>query len=363
MALIVNHDSLKELFESKPPRFVPTNGCLSDKKDRALSLCLLAAFKAIEIISISSCDKNNETAATPLSSIDSEIFTAAIITELKGMGLLDPLSSIKEGGVGKDMIDYVADRFLYSVRGGGQCPATLSVIGALAAQETIKAITSVHVPISQFLMFESLDSILLPLPSTSNDDNHIDDTSVANSSVDPSTVTSTSTATATVIPSVTSDPSAVRTSTVAAIVYGEEIAAELASMKIFVVGSGAIGCELLKTFALLGVGVGSSGGSDVGVESYKGRESNKKNDLEVVSGSGLWDCLSEGGIVLADMDQIERSNLNRQLLFREKHVGQAKAVVAAETIKHVSVLSYLSILILIFYIYYFISSDLLSNFL
>ena len=359
MALIVNHESLKELFESKPPRFVPTNGCLSDKKDRALSLCLLAAFKAIEIISISSCDKNNEIAATPLSSIDSEIFTAAIITELKGMGLIDPLSSIKEGGVGKDMIDYVADRFLYSVRGGGQCPATLSVIGALAAQETIKAITSVHVPISQFLMFESLDSILLPLPSTSNDDNHIDDTSVANSSVDPST--STVTATATVIPSVTSDPSAVRTSTVAAIVYGEEIAAELASMKIFVVGSGAIGCELLKTFALLGVGVGSGGGSDVGVESYKGRESNKKNDVEVVSGSGLWDCLSEGGIVLADMDQIERSNLNRQLLFREKHVGQAKAVVAAETIKHVSVLSYLSILILIFYICYFISSDLLSN--
>ena len=99
----------------------------------------------------------------------------------------------------------------------------------------------------------------------------------------------------------TSDPSAVRTSTVAAIVYGEEIAAELASMKIFVVGSGAIGCELLKTFALLGVGVGSGGGSDVGVESYKGRESNKKNDLEVVSGSGLWDCLSEGGIVLTDI--------------------------------------------------------------
>ena len=159
----------------------------------------------------------------------------------------------------------------------------------------------------------------------------------------------------------TSDPSAVRTSTVAAIVYGEEIAAELASMKIFVVGSGAIGCELLKTFALLGVGVGSGGGSDVGVESYKGRESNKKNDVEVVSGSGLWDCLSEGGIVLADMDQIERSNLNRQLLFREKHVGQAKAVVAAETIKHVSVLSFLSISILIFYRCYFISSDFVSN--
>jgi ubiquitin-activating enzyme E1 len=42
------------------------------------------------------------------------------------------------------------------------------------------------------------------------------------------------------------------------------------------------------------------------------------------------------GIVLADMDQIERSNLNRQLLFREKHVGMAKAVVAAETVKQIN---------------------------
>jgi molybdopterin/thiamine biosynthesis adenylyltransferase len=40
-------------------------------------------------------------------------------------------------------------------------------------------------------------------------------------------------------------------------------------------------------------------------------------------------------VVLADMDLIERSNLNRQLLFREKHVGLAKCVVAADSIKQV----------------------------
>ena len=320
----MNHNSLKELLETKSPKFVPTNGCLSEKKDKALSLCLLAAFKAIEIISPLLSDTNNEVVAKPLSSIDSELFTAAIITELKGIGIESPLSSIKEGGVGKDMIEYVSDRFLYSVRGGGQCPATLSVIGALAAQETIKAITGVHVPISQFLMFESLDSILLPLPSTSFDDIHKDGNSVDDSPVSLSTSTSTSTSTA------------VRTSTAASIVYGEEVAAELASMKIFVVGSGAIGCELLKTFALLGVGIGA----DVSEGVNEGTEIHKRNDAEVISGGGLWNGLSEGGIVLADMDQIERSNLNRQLLFREKHVGQAKAVVAAETIKHVSVLSH-----------------------
>lgn len=83
-------------------------------------------------------------------------------------------------------------------------------------------------------------------------------------------------------------------------IYGRALARELADMNLFVVGSGAIGCELLKTMSLMGI------------------------------------CTGKGKTRVADMDSIERSNLNRQLLFREEHVGQGKAVVAATSVKNIN---------------------------
>ena len=41
-----------------------------------------------------------------------------------------------------------------------QCPATVSVIGALASQEAIKACSNIHTPLSQVFVFESLNSLL-----------------------------------------------------------------------------------------------------------------------------------------------------------------------------------------------------------
>lgn len=58
------------------------------------------------------------------------------------------------------------------------------------------------------------------------------------------------------------------------------------------VGAGAIGCELLKNFAMLGVG-------------------------------------TQGQVTLTDPDVIEVSNLNRQFLFREKHLRKPKSHTAA----------------------------------
>ena len=68
------------------------------------------------------------------------------------------------------------------------------------------------------------------------------------------------------------------------------------------IGAGAIGCELLKNYAMLGVGTG------------KGDEKAGKK---------------AGSIVLTDPDVIEVSNLNRQFLFREKHLRKPKSSTAA----------------------------------
>src|SRR4029079_7556661 len=67
----------------------------------------------------------------------------------------------------------------------------------------------------------------------------------------------------------------------------------LKNARVLVIGAGAIGNEVIKNLALLGV----------------------------------------GHVVIADMDKIEKSNLSRSLLFRQDHEGQYKSRAAATAAK------------------------------
>lgn len=69
---------------------------------------------------------------------------------------------------------------------------------------------------------------------------------------------------------------------------------KLMAANLFMIGAGAIGCELLKNFAMVGLGTGE-----------------------------------KGLITLTDPDHIETSNLSRQFLFREKHITKPKSQTAA----------------------------------
>lgn len=74
---------------------------------------------------------------------------------------------------------------------------------------------------------------------------------------------------------------------------GKDAFQTISKAKIFLVGAGAIGCENIKNFVMCGIG-------------------------------------SQGTIYITDMDSIEKSNLNRQFLFKENDIGKPKSECAAK---------------------------------
>eukprot|EP01035_Chromulina_nebulosa_P018936 gene18936-24743_t len=222
----IRHRSLNHLINR--PLFNSCNSCLSNKADKALNLLLFACFKAFEDIQ---------------SLVSLTTFSNTVIAKLVGLGIRFPERSVKNGGIGEELLNKVIKKFYISSNKLGRCPITESIVGALVAQESIKAISHISNDLSDDLSDDSDDMTL---------------------------------------------------------VYGRELADEIRSLNIFIVGSGAIGCELLKSFALTNIGT--------------------KNST----------------VYLTDMDHIERSNLNRQLLFRERHIGRSKAEVANEMIRTIN---------------------------
>lgn len=132
--------------------------------------------------------------------------------------------------------------------------ATNSIIGGITTQEILKGCSGKFTPIHQWLYYESVDS----LPTKYEKNNTTKYGSYLN-------------------------------------IFGKDIQNKIFNTKMFMVGTGAIGSELLKNFAMSGVG---------------------KN----------------GSITITDMDIIEKSNLNRQFLFRTHNIGKSKSVSAKEAI-------------------------------
>ncbi|KAM0895209.1 hypothetical protein ACQ4PT_023978 [Festuca glaucescens] len=133
-----------------------------------------------------------------------------------------------------------------------------AMFGGIVGQEVVKACSGKFHPLYQFFYFDSVESLPVdPLePSDLKPENTRYDAQIS--------------------------------------VFGSKLQKKLEEAKIFMVGSGALGCEFLKNLALMGIS-----------------------------------CSQNGRLTLTDDDVIEKSNLSRQFLFRDWNIGQPKSTVAA----------------------------------
>ncbi|RKF74671.1 Ubiquitin-activating enzyme E1 1 [Golovinomyces cichoracearum] len=150
-----------------------------------------------------------------------------------------------------------------SYQAQGDLSPMAALFGGLAAQEVLKAISGKFSPIEQWLYFDSLESLPQNSPRT------VETCKPLNSRYDGQIS-----------------------------VFGKEFQEKISKTNQFLVGAGAIGCEILKNWAMIGLGTSPN-----------------------------------TSISVTDMDSIEKSNLNRQFLFRTKDVGQLKSKCAAAAVQ------------------------------
>ena len=150
-----------------------------------------------------------------------------------------------------------------SYQARGDLSPMAALFGGLAAQEVLKSVSAKFHPVVQWMYFDSLES----LPSSVKRSEDL------------------------------CKPLGTRYDGQIA-VFGTEFQHKIANVHQFLVGAGAIGCEMLKGWAMMGLATGA-----------------------------------KGSIHITDMDQIEKSNLNRQFLFRPKDVGKMKSDCATAAVQ------------------------------
>ncbi|XP_059712187.1 ubiquitin-like modifier-activating enzyme 7 isoform X3 [Haemorhous mexicanus] len=170
-------------------------------------------------------------------------------------------------GAQRDPLDEDIVHAFASVSAGDLCPVA-AVVGALAAQEVLKAITGKFVPLEQWLYFDALECLALAGAAQLTET----DCAPRGSRYDGQIA-----------------------------VFGANFQEKLGRQKYLVVGAGAIGCELLKNFAMMGLAAGP-----------------------------------DGELIVTDMDTVALSNLHQQLLYRSADISEPKSVVAAAAVQHMN---------------------------
>ena len=165
-----------------------------------------------------------------------------------------------------DLTESLIQEFAFQAQ--GDLPPMNAVIGGFVAQEVLKSCSGKFMPLEQYLYFDSLES----LPKNSNLSEALCTPRNGNSRYDRQIA-----------------------------VYGSEFHSKIANSRQFLVGAGAISCEMLKNWAMMGLGTGTN-----------------------------------GYIKVTDFDTIEKSNLNRQFLFRSKDVGKLKSECASVAVQQMN---------------------------
>lgn len=167
----------------------------------------------------------------------------------------------KDGGLEVDLSDKLITELSYQAQ--GDLSPMAAFFGGLTAQEVLKAVSGKFTPVKQWLYLDSLES----LPTSVERSEELCQ------------------------PQNTRYDGQIK-------VFGRAYQEKIANVRNFLVGCGAIGCEMLKNYAMIGLGTGP-----------------------------------KGHITATDNDSIEKSNLNRQFLFRPKDVGKQKSDCAAEAVQ------------------------------
>ncbi|ORY32545.1 putative ubiquitin activating enzyme [Naematelia encephala] len=169
----------------------------------------------------------------------------------------------KQAGSEGDLDEKVLQELAFQAT--GDLSPMVAVIGGFVAQEVLKACSAKFHPMQQVMYFDSLESMPRDIPTEA-------DCQPVGSRYDSQIA-----------------------------VFGKTFQERIFNYREFLVGSGAIGCEMLKNWSMMGLATGK-----------------------------------DGIIHVTDLDTIEKSNLNRQFLFRPKDVGKFKAESAAAAVSEMN---------------------------